>query len=273
MDLRTGFGLALLALLLAACNGIEGISPDFDFEISAETSSETAIGDETPQATERLGPDETVLVRVNVPSRGGEALYLYLDESLELSVENSFGSLLAFSAGPDYFTSRRVAGVAAESRTIRPAIGVDQSCPGSCVILHRQGVSRYMEIQNPTSSTVNVGIYAIVRDFEDGNEYQEEPIALTSGGTDGAIETLGDVDEFEVQSSGTLFLDPGQSDPAIPYEARISDPFGDNPTRTITAGQNTQVSAFEIVRVQSGGSTERAGVSGASKYTLDLQTD
>ncbi|MDZ7800688.1 MAG: hypothetical protein U5K81_07845 [Trueperaceae bacterium] len=272
MNLRTGLGLALLALLLGACNGLDGGLVDFD--ISARTSTEPAIGDEAPQLTERLAPGETVVRSVEVSSQGGDALYLYLDESLELSVENGFGSLLAFSARPDYFTSHRVVGLDADAAALRPAdIGVNQTCPGSCVILPNRGANRYLEIHNSTSSTVTVGVYAVLRDFEDGNEYQSHPIALPGGVTRGAIETLGDVDEFEVQTSGTLFLDPGQQDSAIPYEARISDPTGVNPTRTITAGESEQVSTFEIVRVQSGGSTERAGVSGASKYTLDLQTD
>lgn len=274
MHVRTGFGVALLALLLGACNGpIEVVSPEA--EITARTSEASAIGNETPQTTERLGPDESVLIRVKVPDGGGDALYLYIDEELELSVENSFGSLIAFSAGPNYFTSRRVVGLDATSDRLRPAdIDVSQTCPGSCVILHHDGSSRrYMEVRNQTSSTVDVGVFAVVRDFEDGNEYRTEPIPLSSGVSDGALETLGDVDEFEVQASGTLFLDPGQGDPAISYEARIVDPFGENPVRTIRAGENAEVSAFEVVRVRSGSSTERAGVSAASRYTLELQTD
>lgn len=267
-NLRTGFGLALVALVLGACTvSFEPIPPDA--EIEARTSTAGSLANESARTTESLAPGDRVLIRVNVPSAGEDGLYLYLDRPLELTVKNGSRATIASSAGPDFFAAGTLVGlsdVPSTAPSLAPSVVASQACPGSCVILRNSGSRQvFMEVRNDSGSTVNVGVYAVLRDFDDGNERRSEPIRFSSN-EQGALETLGDTDVYEAGRDGELFFDAVDS--TLDFEATVRDPGGSFST-TITDGESTDV--FEGDRITVRATNSRAAVSSKSSYFLEIQ--
>lgn len=266
--LRTMVGMAVVALVLGACE-VSVTVRDPDVQVSARASTTANLANETPRTEEQLGPDESLLVRVDVPSNASDGLYLYLDEELDLTVRNSSRSAVASSTGPDFFAAGTLALSQASSpaaQALEPAVVSSQACPGTCVILDNPGSTRvYMDLSNPTGQTVNVGVYAVLRDFDDGNERRSEPVRFSSTEQD-ALETLEDEDVYEAGSGGTLFFDAVDS--PLAFRATIIDPSGFDAPTTISDGESVTVFEDDIIRVEAVNS--RAAVSSQSMYFLEI---
>lgn len=261
---------AAVAAVLSACTVTFSITERVDATVTASTHTDASLDTATPADDVTLGAGESIVYRVDVPSTSRAALYLYLDATLDLYVYRDSGTLYATSAGVDFFAGGRAGlDVSASGATLSPAdVSANLACPGSCVILP-SGASDpvYVRVENTSSSDRGVSFYAVLRDFEDSSEASSGLDALPAGTTTGALETLGDVDGYTVQASGTLFFD-GTVDSGIVFEAEVSDPDFGGSTRILSSGESTEVLAFEEVRVYA--VNDRAAVAGKSLYFLDL---
>lgn len=269
--IRLLFAFLAAALILSACSVPVFIGAMTDETVSSSTYTGDNLGSATVADSASLGAGEERVYRVNVSSTSQPALYVYLDADLELYLYGSSGSLIATSSSADFFAAG-YAGLAstAGSASVSPSgIGAFLVCPGSCAIVESDADSHYyVRVVNETSGTVGFDLYAVTRGFEDTSEATSgREVVSTSVDGEGALETLGDEDEYVLDNSGTLALSGSEAGGLI-YEAEISDPFGDNPTRTIRAGQSTSVLIDEVVRVYSVNGPVRASASANSYYAL-----
>ncbi len=265
---------ATIATVLAACTvTVTPITDTVDRTVSASVFTGVDLSAGGATDTVALGAGESIVYRVNVPSTGDEALYLYVNEALDLYVYRSSGTLYATSASADFFAGGS-AGLAvnAAGEALSPsAVSANLACPGSCVILPSGAIDPvYVRVRNTTSTDQGVSFYATLRDFEDSSEATSGSDALpVNSTTTGALETLSDVDDYVVQGGNTLSFD-GAVDSGILFEAKITDPFtsGSSP-RYLRSGESASVSVGEEVSVYA--VNDRAAVSGKSLYFLTLQ--
>ncbi|MDZ7707662.1 MAG: hypothetical protein U5J97_07160 [Trueperaceae bacterium] len=261
---------AAIAAVLGACTVTLSITDQVDRTVAAGAFTGADLAAAAPADDVTLGAGESIIYRVNVPSTSADALYLYLDAELDLYVYRDSGSLYATSASADFFAGGSAGlAVSATGATLSPTdVSANLACPGSCVILP-SGTSDpvYVRIRNTSSSDRSVSFYAALRDFEDTSEATSGLDALEVGVTTGALETLSDVDAYEVQTPGTLYFD-GTLDAGIVFEAEITDPIYGT-TRVLSSGDSAAVLDFEEVRVYA--VNDRAAVSGKSLYFLELQ--
>jgi len=263
---------AAVAIVLSACTVVISIVDSVDETVSAGTFTGGDLSAAASADDVTLGGGEDIVYRVNVPSTSRDALYLYLDAELDLYVYRDSGTLYATSASEDFFAGGTDGlDTSAAGSTLSPAdVSANLACPGSCVIL-RSGTSDpvYVRVRNTSSFDRSVSFYAVLRDFEDTSEATSGLDPIDVGTTRGALETLGDVDGYEVQTAGTLFFD-GTVASGITFEAEVRDPLspGSSP-RILSSGDSEPVLAFEEVRVYA--VNDRAAVAGKSLYFLELQ--
>jgi len=263
---------AAVAIVLSACTVTISIVDSVDETVSASTFTGGDLLAAGSADDVTLGAGESIDYRVNVPSTSSDALYLYLDAELDLYVYRDSGTLFATSASENFFAGGTAGlDVSAAGSALSPAdVSANLACPGSCVIL-RSGASDpvYVRVRNTSSFDQSVSFYAVLRDFEDTSEATAGLDDLPLGTTTGALETLGDVDGYEVQAGGELFFD-GTSASGIEFEAEITDPLtsGSSP-RYLSSGESAIVLDGEEVRVYA--LNDRAAVAGKSLYFLDLQ--
>jgi len=263
---------AAVAIVLSACTVTISVVDSVDETVSAGTFTGGDLLAASSVDDVTLGGGEDIVYRVNVPSTSRDALYLYLDTELDLYVYRDSGTLYATSASEDFFAGGTAGlDVSAAGSALSPAdVSANLACPGSCVLLP-SGASDpiYVRIRNTSSFDQSVSFYAVLRDFEDTSEATAGLDDLPVGTTTGALETLGDVDAYEVQTAGTLFFD-GTVVSGITFEAEIRDPLSPGSSaRTLSSGDSDQVLAFEEVRVYA--VNDRAAVAGKSLYFLELQ--
>lgn len=268
--------LALVAIslgaLLAACEINVYTPPSFDDEVNADGWA-GSLADAPPTDTVTLAPGETFRYKVVIPSVSLEAVYYMLDTELDLTLLDRFDDPVASSASTDYFTSGTLALSAASGAELEPAdVTAQLSCLGSCVIERRSGSGspRYVRIHNPTGSTVTTAFYAILRDFEDTNE-STAPAPLGTGTTDGALETLGDVDTYEATQGGDVELVFGTLAAGLDYRLRIYSTGGTLVDTLFVGDPPVEVFAGEEIRVDATNGAERAGASGKSRYQIGFQ--
>jgi len=263
---------AAVAIVLSACTVTISVVDSVDETVSAGTFTGGDLLAASSVDDVTLGGGEDIVYRVNVPSTSRDALYLYLDTELDLYVYRDSGTLYATSASEDFFAGGTAGlDVSAAGSALSPAdVSANLACPGSCVLLP-SGASDpiYVRIRNTSSFDQSVSFYAVLRDFEDTSEATAGLDDLPVGTTTGALETLGDVDAYEVQTAGTLFFD-GTVASGITFEAEVRDPLspGSSP-RILSSGDSEPVLAFEEVRVYA--VNDRAAVAGKSLYFLELQ--
>lgn len=261
-----------LAVVLSACTvTVTFIGDTVDATVAAAsyTGGDLASAPVADDAT--IDPGESRVYKVEVGSGSYQALYLYLDAELDLRIYRSSGSLYASSATAAFFAPSSSGITSASTSVSTQVISAKIICPGSCVIVRSDFSDPvYVKVTNSGSSARAYQLFATLRDFEDSNEAASDPELIAAGvNTQGALETLGDVDRFEVESNGTLTLD-GTLSSGIVYEAEITDPLdpGEAPRR-IRAGESVSVQGFELVRVYA--VNDRAGSAGTSGYTLRLE--
>ncbi len=263
---------AAAVLVLSACTITVSIVDSVDATVSTSTytGGDLAAAGSADDVT--LGAGESIVYRVNVSSTSLDALYLYLDAELDLYVYRDSGTLYATSASENFFAGgTNGLNVSTVDGTLSPAdVSANLACPGSCVILP-SGASDpvFVRIRNTSSVDQSVSFFAVLRDFEDTSEATGGLDPVPAGTTTGALETLSDVDGYEIQVGGTLFFD-GTLDAGIEFEAEIRDPLSPSgSTRTLSSGESDTVLAFEEVRVYA--LNDRAAVAGKSLYFLELQ--
>lgn len=266
---------AAIAAVLGACTVTVSDGGDtgdtVDQTVNARAYTNANLEGATPADSVTLAPGESYVYRVNVPTTDYAALYLYVDTTFDLYVYHSSGLLYATSASTDFFAAG-TAGLSpalAASGLEPSAVAAQLICPGSCVILP-SGASDPVEvhIENTSNDDAEVSFYAVLRNFEDSSEAAYEPILLQNGtSAEGALETLGDIDRYEVEFDGTLqFFGKVQS--AIEFAAEIT--ASDGSTVVLSDGQSANVKAFDIVRVYAANVPSRAASAGNSSYSLLL---
>lgn len=269
---------AAIALALSACtvtvtdgdSGGEDV-PDRNVDTRVYTGTDLDTAETADDAT--LAAGETILYRVDVSSTARDALYLYLDAELELYVYRDLGTFPYATSSSGNFFAGGTGGldVGAAGNTLSPAdVSANLACPGSCVILP-SGTSDpvYVRVRNTSTVRQSFSFYAVLRDFEDTSEATSGLDLLPVGTTTGALETLGDVDGYDVSEGGTLLFD-ATDESGIVFEAEIRDPLepGSSP-RTLSSGQSAEVLIGEEVRVYA--ANDRAAVAGKSLYFLTLE--
>lgn len=261
-----------LVALLAACEINVYTPPPFDADVNADAWTGPTLAGAPPTDTVTLGPGETFRYRVELPSVDLEAVYYMLDEELDLTLRDRFDDPVASSASTNFFTSGTLALSAASGAELEPQdVTAQLTCLGSCVIERRSGSGspRYVSIHNPTGSTVTTTFYALMRDFEDTNE-GTAPAPLGLGTTSGALETLGDVDTYQVTQAGDVELIFGTLASGLDYRLRIYS-TGGTLIDTLSVGDlPVEVFPGEEIRVDATNGTTRAGASGKSRYLIDL---
>lgn len=261
------------ALFLSACTVSVFIGALTDKSVTTSAFTGAVLSDAVPADSTTLDPGAQRVYRVDVGSTSQPALYLYLDANLELYVYDDGGSVIATASSAAYFGASN-AGIAstASGSELAPAVTSTLACPGSCVILaSSESDPLYVRVVNGSSNPVGFDFFAVTRGFEDSSETAAGTVPIASDSFfEGSLETLGDVDAFETQASGTLYLD-GADAGGLLYEAEITDPFDPGKAaRYIRSGQSTTVAAFEEVRVYAVNSPSRAAAAGNSSYFLDL---
>jgi hypothetical protein len=153
---------------------------------------------------------------------------------------------------------------------LNPQIAVPYNCVGPCVIRDTQVATFYVRVANPSSTSINYRFFAYVKAFGDGGEDANDTQATGPILTDfdgGAIETLGDVDFYNVQATGTLTFDlPATTKMDTLVIVRNSQ---NSELARLRRGQTFAVQSGYTLEVKSESGT-RAGPSGASSYGLDI---
>lgn len=243
-----------------------------DAEVTAAQGTEAVLADEPSAADFVLEPGEDRLYRVTIPSSDEPALYLYLDQALDMYVYRGSGSLFATSSSPDFFAAGGGGvGVAGGAATVDPQIVVNETCPGSCVLMENPGPGVvYVRVHNPSSTTQSFTLWAVLRSFADENEAiaaEDEPQNFETS-AEGAIETIGDTDYFIVDQAGTLAFEYA-GDAGLDLQAQII-PFDESaPVETIVPGGSATVDFSDRVVVTA--TNPRAAVAANSQYDLFFQ--
>lgn len=268
--MRIAVTLLTLVGLLAACElTVTSGSPDYDKDATAQVFTGANLNDAAAADVETLGPFDSIRYRVTFPSSAYDAVYYRLEEDLELTVRDRFGTAIASSSDEDFFRSGTLA-VGATDTAVAPAgITTALVCGGPCVIERYTGSTRYVDVTNPTGSTVTFGFYPIQRDFEDTSEDSSGPDPLTVGETTGALERLGDVDTYTVQSNGDLTLAFGALASGLDYRAEIV--LSGSQNIVLEVGDSEPVFVGDVVRVYATNGDTRAAAAGKSLYRLQLQ--
>ncbi len=233
----------------------------------------TATNDRfTPVTSEFLSAHETATFVLTVPSavRSRPLLQVELNRDVALEVVPLNGGDRLLSASRAFFSRAagfsRVDGAGAMSPT---TVTPGPLCGGSCVVVPSPGSSYLIRITNGPSSG-NVQLYAFGRGYEDQNEPANNsqggaPGLPVFGSDQGAIETVGDVDYWEVQANGFVYFTSGD----FAAEAHLL-PLAGSPI--LIGSDGLFALAGEIVRVRAT-NADRAAVAGLSVYTLEHEED
>ena len=266
-----------VALLLGACSVTVFIGSLTDKTVTTVTSNEDVLANAPVADTFTLGPSEERIYRVNIASSADAGIFLYTDRSIALYAYDANGNIYASSNVSTFFAERYGGiGTSSQDAELAPsAIDFAVVCPGSCVLAPNDGGDvRFVRIRNTGGSDVTYRFWATTRSFEDSNETASAPPIIPSDGdAQGALETLGDNDRFEVGVNGYLTIF-GVLASGIEYVAEITDPLdpGQPPHRIYPGDSPYPVEAFEEVRVFALNSPDRAAAAGDSTYTLSHST-
>lgn len=165
----------------------------------------------SPLTNVTIAPHGTVHFEIDVSpavAAAGAALYVELDR--DLPTEVVWAGDTYYSASSDYFSLDPI-GPAASAMLKPNAIALLTACRGSCVILESAASTALVSVTNPTDASVAVSLYAFTEDFQDtnepGNNTPSGAVPLSLGSAEsGALETIGDIDYFQVNADGELGL-------------------------------------------------------------------
>jgi hypothetical protein len=212
--------------------------------------------------------DFAIVVTADI-AESGSALFFEATQSsgtgLTLTTFSSDLSVYASSSAPNLFVS----GALDESLLSPQGIAESYVCLGPCVARDSQEETFYVRLTNTSSVSINYSLFAYVKNYDDTGEDENDQVAtaidLTTSDT-GAIESLGDVDFYDIQSAGTLrFNNTTQVDTiAVVRDAQGNEIFRlrNGEMRAVSVGQRLEVKSE---------SDERAAPAGASTYGLEIQ--
>ncbi|HZJ10404.1 MAG TPA: hypothetical protein VFD39_11960 [Trueperaceae bacterium] len=223
---------AAAVLVLAACSvTVEPPGPPADaIAVTANSNPATPLD---PGRT--YAPNEQKVFRVTVPSgvASDDLLYIELSRNLRLEVRpagNNYSTVSYSATSYEYFGSglTGIASTGVDSGLSGQAVDTPVTCRGSCVILESAPSEFYVRVKNTGATPVNdVDLYVYGDIYADALEPENNTIATapTLPSFDGgAIETVGDVDFWEVLSDGDVAFDVVAN--GIALEAHIVDSNG-----------------------------------------------
>jgi hypothetical protein len=226
-------------------------------------------------ATTTLSPGASKLYVVSVDQAtadAGQALYIEIDKTIELTVFDANRTAFASSTSADFFASG-LTGLASFTTQAVPRL---VNCRGACVIQDAEAEVHYVKIENSSASTLEVDFFAFVEDYgdsgEDENDTEATALTLTrAAGDSGAIESLGDSDFYKVGESGDLLF---ISQSSIGLQADVEDTSGEIRTVLPTTDDTTTVIrlvAGDLIRVYIDGNSKAADAN-SSFYSLTITT-
>ncbi len=246
-----------LSLLLAACGG-GGITPP-----PPPTPDEELVLGASDTYSYAAGEGRLYLVHAGL---GPEIIHVELDRDVRLEVLNeSFET--EFSATTGDFFGAGSAGLAPAGLGTA-AILDERDCLGTCIVFRPFG-DFYVEVTNDSGSGATIEIDVFGRNFWDSTENfsydMVSPPMIPAGGFDkGAIETVGDVDYWEVPATAELVFSPQ----SFPTEAYVLNQIGQEILGPLPPGESVPVFQGEYVRVWAV-NADRAAIAGRSGYTLE----
>lgn len=277
--------LRLIALLLplvgllAACT----ITVQLPFPVTpTPVNANNPSGNASSVASFQLSPGASAYYEIDISSTqqtSYDVLQVELDQNLNLTLYGPSGNTISSSSSPDYFASSTLGlsslGLAATTPSPQ-AITVNRTCSGSCIIQSLGSKTYYVRVENQTSSSATINLYAFVRYYDDSTEPGNNSrsgatyLQFGSSGDSGALETLGDQDYWQMATNGTFYFD-ASSATTTNIQPR-ADLYTSSGTfiMTLQPGDNTTVSTGDLVRVYAL-NNNRAGVSSASAYYVTLQ--
>lgn len=270
--------LPLGALLVAACSQGDGggqqpppSRPPTELEVGSDTDAThdfTLRADETQVFTfstaQPVGEFEDLVV-IEVEWPGPDT-----DIRLDLT-DGAGGETIATSIGPEYFWSPTGAEPAQaaqrlDTEAIRPGV---PACRGPCVVIRPTGSPVHFEVTNIGEVAEPLSIYLYTDRFVDtnepGNDNRATPFFYNfEEGGEGAIETLGDVDWWQVAS---LEAEVGTVELVHTGDLELTL-FVDTGTDTLphAPGQPALIEVGDLLRVESTGGLAARGPN--SLYSL-----
>ncbi len=233
-------------------------------------------GEGDVQGTRTLANNEAVVYRLSNTGGTSGVVYVELDSGnldFDLEVISSSGTVRYSSASRHVFGSGVSAlGLSAAGEIDQQAIVTSVTCRGACVIVPGAEFSStmYARVTNRSGSTQSVGVYFFKDTYKDsgepGNNVTSAPF-LSIGEDFGAIETVGDIDYFNVLHPGNVTFDYiNTSGNHVAIRAEIRDE-----TQTLVAvlspGQSFALVAGDRIMVRAADAAF-AGVSASSGYRL-----
>ncbi len=250
--------LAVASLLLAACT--VDIEVERGDTIPTLRAGERYTLDVTPyQRSLRSGA--TARIPIDLNSADAEGIFVVATAG-DLRLRNPVsGTITASSSTGFYFArgERGIEGASVVSDLAPRAIdaSVRTSCLGPCVILRdsdRSDVirSRTAEvlIENPFEDRLEVEIYVFAQALDDRSEPQNDTRSgadVLSGTLWGALETIGDVDTFELADDGNVTVhapirvDGGPESNYLSLEVEVLDAEGSRIPAGQVGGENPVV--------------------------------
>lgn len=243
--------------LLAACTTGGGPTPP----LPPEPDEELSLGS---SATHFYEPGESRLYLVH-SSLAFDLIQVELDRDLKLEVGNE--SLeLEFTARSGEFFGSGTAGLGPASLATA-AITEERTCNGSCIVFRPFG-DFYVQVTNDSGAAVQADLDVFGTSFRDTTEPDNfdliAPPTIPAGSFDkGAIETVGDVDYWDIPATAQVIFSPQ----GFPTEAHVVNSFGEVQV-VLPPGEAVTVFDDEFVRVRAV-DPNRAAIAGQSGYTLE----
>lgn len=261
--------LLLLVGVLAACQVTITYSPPSSYtNVPADATVPSG-----PTATYTLAGHETADYRVSMSAVSDALFHAEADGSVTILVMDSSGRPLVSSSSSSYFRSGTSALSLAATNSAggltTSGITVTDTCTGPCAQVPVSSSYYYVEVTNTSSSSTSVDLFFYGTPY--GDEYETSndnwsttSAALNSTGDSGAIETIGDVDYWKVNQSGTWDFSATSStiDPVV----YIVDGSGNRRYGPYYSGDTIQAFAGWYYEVVS--SSGYAGISDFSSYAF-----
>ena len=279
---------ALVAVLASGCAGVFdgrsvptlGVGDDYALDLDPSTYT--------------LDPGETLVTWYDLTTAQGAAIYFVIDAG-DLRLRTPSSTTFASSSTGFYFA----AGSAGIIPASEPALGTADvsfptSCIGPCIIVNSDQAASigtgYVRITNPFTTDLDVRLWVFSKELDDtgepANDVRAGATLLTGGTETGAIETIDDVDVYEVLSDGdvtvfapTTFSGAPSSDlvtlrvEALDTDGDLIDPVfvgGSNPVTIAPDGDHTFSDLLdgEFIRVRA--LDGRAASAEYSRYDVDF---